>query len=53
MDIKKAIPIGIESYKEIIDNDYCYVDKTLLIRDLLVQKAKLLCLPVRDVLGRH
>ena len=40
MDIKKAIPIGIESYKEIIDNDYYYVDKTLLIRDLLVQKSK-------------
>ena len=40
MDIKKAIPIGIESYKEIINNDYYYVDKTLLIRDLLVQKSK-------------
>ena len=40
MDIKKAIPIGIESYKEIIDNDYYYIDKTLLIRDLLIQKSK-------------
>ena len=40
MDIKKPIPIGIESYKEIIDGGYYYVDKTLLIRDLLAQKSK-------------
>ena len=40
MDIKKAIPIGIESYKEIIKNDYYYIDKTLLIMDLLTQKSK-------------
>ena len=40
MDIGKAIPIGIESYKEIIDNDYYYIDKTMLIRDLLMQKSK-------------
>ncbi len=40
MEIKKPIPIGIESYKEIIDNDYYYIDKTLLIRDLLIQKSK-------------
>lgn len=40
MDIKKAVPIGIESYKEIIEQDYYYIDKTLLIRDLLTQKSK-------------
>lgn len=40
MVIKKAVPIGIESYKEIIEQDYYYIDKTLLIRDLLTQKSK-------------
>ena len=40
MEIKKAIPIGVESYKEIIKNDYYYIDKTLLIMDLLTQKSK-------------
>ena len=40
MDIKKAIPIGIESYKEMIDRDYYYIDKTRLIVDLLTQKSK-------------
>lgn len=34
---KKKIPIGIEDYKKIVDRDYYYVDKTLLIRDLLDQ----------------
>lgn len=40
MQTNKAIPIGIEFYKEMIDNDYYYVDKTLLIRDLLDQQSK-------------
>lgn len=29
------IPIGIEFYKRMIDNDYYFVDKTLLIKDLI------------------
>ena len=33
--MKKRIPIGIEFYKRIVDDDYYYVDKTLLIKDLL------------------
>jgi len=36
----KPIPIGVEFYKEMIDKGYYYVDKTLLIRDLLEQKNK-------------
>ena len=36
----KPIPIGIEFYKEMIDNGYYYIDKTLLIRDILAQKNK-------------
>lgn len=33
--MKKRIPIGIEFYKRIVDDHYYYVDKTLLIKDLL------------------
>lgn len=40
MDKITPIPIGVEFYKEIIDKEYYYVDKTLLIRDLLLQKSK-------------
>ena len=31
----KRISIGIESYKEIVDKQYYYIDKTLLIKELL------------------
>ena len=33
------IPIGVEFYKQMIDEGYYYIDKTLLIRDLLAQKS--------------
>lgn len=31
----RAISIGIENYKQIIDKEYYYIDKTLFIKDLL------------------
>ena len=34
------IPTGIEFYKEMISEGYYYIDKTLLIRDLLANKNK-------------
>ncbi len=34
------IPIGVEFYKTMISEGYYYVDKTLLIRDLLAYKNK-------------
>jgi len=33
--LKKVIPIGIDNFKEIITGRYYYVDKTLLIKELL------------------
>lgn len=33
--MKKKIPLGISDYKKLIDGDYYYVDKTLLIQELL------------------
>lgn len=32
---KKNLPIGIEFYKKIVDENYYYVDKTLMIKELL------------------
>lgn len=37
--MKKPLPIGIENYKEIVNKGYYYVDKTLLIKDLLEKGA--------------
>jgi hypothetical protein len=41
---KKKIPIGIVDFKDLIDQEYYYVDKTLLIRDVL-ESGKVLLLP--------
>ncbi|MDE6566223.1 MAG: AAA family ATPase, partial [Lachnospiraceae bacterium] len=38
--MEKPIPIGIEFYTDMIDGGYYYVDKTLLIRDILKQGSK-------------
>lgn len=36
----KQLPIGIESFSEIIQKDYYYIDKTNMIKDLLNSKSK-------------
>lgn len=45
----KPLPIGISDYKKIIENGCYYVDKTLLIQELLATKDEitLLCRPRR------
>jgi len=35
----KPIPIGVENFKRLVDEDYYFADKTLLIKDLLDTKA--------------
>ena len=37
---KKALPVGIESFEEIRRDNYYYVDKTGMIRDLLRRRGK-------------
>jgi len=36
---KKAVPMGIEDFERIIREDYYYVDKTMLIEELLINRA--------------
>jgi hypothetical protein len=36
----KPLPIGIEDFKEMIQEDYYYIDKTLFIKELLDNRAK-------------
>lgn len=40
MESIRPIPIGVEFYKEMIEKGYYCIDKTLLIRDILMQKNK-------------
>ena len=36
---KEAVPVGIEDFERIINEDYYYVDKTMLIEKLLINRA--------------
>ncbi|MBS6185034.1 MAG: AAA family ATPase, partial [Clostridium celatum] len=36
---QKPLPIGIDNFEMLITRGYCFVDKTLLIKDLLDNKA--------------
>ena len=37
--MKKKLPIGIEDFKEIIEKDCYYVDKTLFIKEHVVGRG--------------
>ena len=37
---KKKLPVGIENFEELIENNYYYVDKTLLIKDIINKGGK-------------
>ena len=36
----KALPIGIENFKEMIDHQYYYVDKTNFIKDVRSEERR-------------
>ncbi len=38
--MNKPLPIGIDNFKRLIDDNYYFVDKTLFIKDLLDNKGK-------------
>ena len=38
--IKKSLPVGIDDFKEIIESNCYFVDKSLLINELLSKKSK-------------
>lgn len=38
--MRKPLPIGVDNFEEVIREGYCYVDKTLMIKELLDLKGK-------------
>ena len=38
--MKKPLPIGVDNFQKIIANDYYYIDKSLLIKELLDLKGE-------------
>ena len=45
----RSLPVGVSSFERLVSGDYCYVDKTLLVRDVLEDGAEvvLFCRPRR------
>lgn len=43
--MRKPLPIGVSDFKEIIEDGYAYIDKTLLIEELIEKKAKVTLIP--------
>lgn len=37
---KKPLPIGVDNFEDLIRNDYYYVDKTMLVKQVLDLKGK-------------
>ena len=46
----KKLPIGIEDFEKIRQEDFYYVDKTRLIEQLLAQWGEVIFLHVQDAL---
>ena len=38
--MKKPLPIGVDNFKKVIKEGYCYIDKTMLIKELLDKKGE-------------
>lgn len=38
--VQKALPIGVDDFRELIVNEYYYVDKTLFIKEILDRRGK-------------
>ena len=39
MNKTRPVPVGIDNFKKVIEEGYCYVDKTDLIEDVLTRGA--------------
>ena len=38
--MKKVLPIGVDNFEKLVLGGYCYVDKTMLVKDLLDLKCE-------------
>jgi hypothetical protein len=44
MEIKK-LPVGLSDFRDLVTGDYCYVDKTLFINEIIDKGDKILLIP--------
>ena len=53
MNMEKQLPIGYDSFEKIISQNLYYVDKTLMIKELLDKKSHVNLLQDRAVLEKR
>ena len=50
--IQKTLPIGIDDFKKIVEEDYYFIDKTEMIKDLLTYKTEVTLITRPRKIGR-
>jgi hypothetical protein len=48
----KKLPVGTSDFKKIISENYCYVDKTLFIKDIIDKGDTILLIPRPSRFGK-
>ena len=43
--MRKPIPLGVSDFKKLIEKGYIYVDKTLLIEEIIEKAAEVVLIP--------
>lgn len=43
--MNKPLPIGISDFKEVVERNYAYVDKTLFIQEIIEKGSKVALIP--------
>ena len=38
--MKKTLPLGVDDFKKLRENDFYYIDKTLFIKELLDKRSQ-------------
>lgn len=38
--MKKPLPVGVDNFKKMMTEGYCYIDKTMMIKELLDLKGE-------------
>ncbi len=49
----KKLPIGKSDFKSIIEDDYCYIDKTLFIKEVMDKSDTILLIPRPRRFGKN
>lgn len=50
---EKPLPVGVDNFEKMMTEGYCYIDKTMMIKELLDLKGEVNLFTVPDVLEKR